>query len=85
MIIIIIMSILLAFLKIIMVHVISLQDREPRGIIPLENLQVREVQDSRRKVFHLYLERKYVRRTVAWENSWHFSRLPLEPHKMMSE
>lgn len=28
----------------------SLQDREPRGIIPLENLQVREVQDARRKV-----------------------------------
>lgn len=26
------------------------QDREPRGIIPLENLQVREVQDSKRKV-----------------------------------
>lgn len=26
------------------------QDREPRGIIPLENLEVREVQDSKRKV-----------------------------------
>ena len=26
------------------------QDREPRGIIPLENLRVREVQDAKRKV-----------------------------------
>ena len=30
--------------------VFTAQDREPRGIIPLENLQVREVQDSKRKV-----------------------------------
>lgn len=30
-------------------------DREPRGIIPLENLQVREVQDSKRKYcFEIY-------------------------------
>lgn len=30
-------------------------DREPRGIIPLENLQVREVQDARRKYcFEIY-------------------------------
>ena len=29
---------------------ISSKDREPRGIIPLENLQVRDVQDARRKV-----------------------------------
>lgn len=32
-------------------------DREPRGIIPLENLQVREVQDPRRKYcFEIYTE-----------------------------
>lgn len=32
---------------------ISVKDREPRGIIPLENLQVREVQDARRKVIFM--------------------------------
>ena len=32
---------------------IYVKDREPRGIIPLENLQVREVQDARRKVIFM--------------------------------
>lgn len=33
----------------------NIGDREPRGIIPLENLQVREVQDARRKYcFEIY-------------------------------
>ena len=31
-------------------HVIFIQDKEPTGIIPLENLQVRENNDIRRKV-----------------------------------
>lgn len=29
---------------------LSLQDKEPRGIIPLENLSIREVEDSKKPV-----------------------------------
>lgn len=39
----------------VIIDVMIFQDREPRGIIPLENLQVREVNDARRKVCNMVI------------------------------
>ena len=41
------------------------QDKEPRGIIPLENLSIREVEDSKKPVSVLLL-------CPEWGNSWDY-------------